>query len=251
MQTPVQKPMAAEKKQHQDWSIGCRSLTLCSHSTTNPNYPKLLLYRLLSLHCLMEAPHVLWRLEKAVKSRRQRPRTIGPPVLFVLSPGIRNLLRHVVGACSGEMQTENVLIFWHCSDLLPARNPADVVLMHTPCDKFVLTVFFEVRMCSIMNGQLRLARIKMVEECAECSSRNNLQTAMESHPDMLAILHVSASGRDRLVPEDVSEPLRDKYSVRISFDDPWVTFPRPFLFDALPDIQKYRQVYENLSVWPP
>lgn len=61
---------------------------------------------------------------------------------------------------------------------------------------------------------------------------------MEPHPDMLAIFHVSASGRDRLVPEDVSEPLRDKYSVRISFDDPWVTFPCPFLLDALPDIQK-------------
>jgi len=73
---------------------------------------------------------------------------------------------------------------------------------------------------------------------------------MEPHPHMLAIFHVSASGRDRLVPEDVLQPLRDKYSVRISFDDPWVTSPCPFLFDALPDIQKYGQVCENLSVGP-
>lgn len=59
---------------------------------------------------------------------------------------------------------------------------------------------------------------------------------MEPHPDMLAIFHVSTSGRDRLMPEDVLEPLWDKYSVRISFDDPWITFPRPLLFDTLPDI---------------
>jgi len=134
------------------------------------NPTKLLLHRPLRLHRFMEAPHVLWRLEKAVKSCRQCPRTIGPPVFYVLSPGVRNLLRHVVGACSGEMQTENVLIFWHCSDLLPACNPADTMLMHTPCGELVLAVFSEVSMRSVMNGQLRLARIEMVEECAECSS---------------------------------------------------------------------------------
>jgi len=68
------------------------------------------------------------------------------------------------------MQAEDVLIFWHLVNLLPARNPADAVLMHTPCKEFVLAVFSEVRMRSVMNGQLRLARIKMVEECAESSS---------------------------------------------------------------------------------
>jgi len=135
------------------------------------NPTKLLLHRLLRLHRFMEAPHVLWWLEKAVKSCSQCPRTIGPPVFLVLSPGVRNLLhRAVVGACSGEMQTENVLILWHCSDLLPACNSADAMLMHTPCGELVLAIFSEVSMRSIMNWQLCLARIEMAEECAECSS---------------------------------------------------------------------------------
>lgn len=104
-----------------------------------------------------------------MKSCRQRPGTIGPPLLF-LTLGVRDFLRSMVGACSGEMQAENVLIFRHCSDLLPARNPANTVPMHTPCDEFVLAVVSEVGMRSVFNGQLCLARIKMIKECAECIS---------------------------------------------------------------------------------
>merc|ERR1712113_457736 len=95
-----------------------------------------------------------------------------------------------------------------------------------------------MRVRSIVDGQLCLARVEVVEESAECILWHDFQAAMESHPDVLAILKVGAAGRNCLMDDEVAQPLWDKDCVRVSFHGPCVTFPCPLLFDVLPNVQE-------------
>jgi len=124
----------------------------------------------------MEALHVGNGLHEAMKPCCQSPGAIGFPQFRAL---VLNFFYLVGGAGLGEMQTTDRLIHGHCHDLLPAWNPANAMFVHTPCSKFVFTVVPEMSMRSVRDGQLSLARVKVVEECAECIPRNDLQTAVE------------------------------------------------------------------------
>jgi len=192
----------------------------------------------IALHPLLQCP-------ERMHGGRSGPRAVGMP-RFALELE----LIPVRGARHCEVQALNHLVLGHALNHLHARHLVNAISLHAPGQKLVLTVVSEVCMLAVLPRQDALAVLKVGQKRPESGLGHDLETAMEAHPHVLAVLEEDAILGHVLMAQQLTQSLGDEDRWGVALHDPGEALPSSCLPDLFPDSQEQGQVYPGLGVGP-